>query len=164
MQAQNRYTFASFSVLQEMPDSDLKRKTADFMTFKNALRVLYKRVTLSEIFVRHCSAVAAYGIILHELYVTDVALRKELDAREKDAQVLASVTPPTSSSHTIALLNEFAAAQEWELLREHSQHHVVSLDPAMSILAKRMLALSLANSDVTADCYLIHCYYTQTQK
>lgn len=150
--AQNGHTFASFGVLQELPDSDLKCKTAGFMAFRNALRVLYGRVVrLSDILDRHGAAVARYGAILHKLCEADAALKNRLDAQESDARALASTTPPGSFSHTNALLTELAAAQEWVLLREQAQRHVVSLDPAVAILAKQLLALSLANSDETAD-------------
>lgn len=149
--ARDGHPFASFGVLQELPDSDLKRKTFDFMALRNALRVLYKRVALSDIFAQHGAAVAGYGAILHELGEADAAMKDRLDAQESDARVLASAAPPRSFSHTSTLLTELAAAQEWVLLREHSQRHVVSPDPAVAILAHRLLALSLANSDEAAD-------------
>ena len=149
--AQNGHTFASIGVLEALPDSDLKRKTEDFMAFRNALRVLYKRVALADILAQHGAVVADYGSLLRELCKADTALKDRLDAQESDVQVLARTTPPTSFSHTNALLTELAAAQEWAPLYEQAQRHMDSPDPAIAILAKRMLALSLANSGEAAD-------------
>jgi hypothetical protein len=149
--AQNGYTFGSYSALQGLSDSELKRKTADFMTFRNALRVLYKRVPLSDIFVRHGDTVGQYGDALKELCNADSALNVRLAAQENDARMLANAEPCESFPHTGALLTELAAAQDWDLLREHAQRHVDSPVPAVAIQAKRMLALSLAHSDVAAD-------------
>ena len=149
--AQDSHPLASFDVSQDLPDSRLKRKTADFMVFRNALRVLYKRIPLSDIFARHGAAVRGYGAILHELCEADAALKDRLDVQENDARVLTSAAPSTSFSNTNALLTDLAAAQEWGLLREHAQRHVVSPHPAMRVRARRMLALSLANSHETVD-------------
>ena len=99
----NGHTFASFAVLQEQQDSDLKSKTEDFMTFKNALRMLYKCVSLSIIFSRHGASVAQYGAILHERCKVDATLKNRLDAMEGDARVLANTIPSTSFSHTTDL-------------------------------------------------------------
>lgn len=149
--AQSGHTFGSFAVLQDLPDSDLKRKTADFMAFRNALRVLYKRVPLSDILVRHGAAVEQYGDFLRELCDADSGLQGRLADQEKDAQILASTEPPESFSHTAALLADLVDAQEWALLREQAQRHVDSCDPGVAIQAKRMLALSLGRSDEAAD-------------
>ncbi len=148
---QHGHTLGSFSVLQTLPDSDLKRKTVVFMVFKNALRVLYKRVPLSDIFIQHGSAVAQYGTTLEELCGTDSALKDRLTAQQDDAQMLAGAEPTDSFFHTGALLAELADAHEWGLLREQAQRHLASPDPTVAIQARRMLALGLAHSDETAD-------------
>lgn len=148
---QNGHTLASFSVSQELSDSDLKRKTADFMVFKNALRVLHKRIPLSQIFAQHGAAVEAYGAILHELCEADAAMKERLDAQERDSRILGNTAPSSSFSHTTGLLTDLAAAQEWDLLHEQSLRHVDSPDPAVAILATRLLALSLANSPEADD-------------
>lgn len=148
---QNGHTFAAFYVLQSLPDSMLKHKTADFMAFRNALGVLYKPNQLSDILTQHGAAVGEYGAILHELCKVDTALEHRLDAQESDAQMLASAVAPTSFSHTNALLTELAAANEWALLCKQAERHVDSPNPAVAILAKRLLALSLANSDEAID-------------
>jgi hypothetical protein len=142
----NGHTLASFSVSQELSESDLKHKTADFMVFRNALRVLYKRIPLSQILAQHGAALRGYGALLDELCEADAALKERLDAQERDARVLANTDWPSSFSHTAGLLTDLAAAQEWDLLREQSLRHMDSLDPTVAILAKRLLALGLANS------------------
>lgn len=149
--AQNGHIFGSFSVLQSMPDTDLKRKTAEFMAFRNVLRVFYKHISLPDIFVQHGAAVGRYGDALQELCCMDSTLEARLAAQEGDAKMLASTEPHEGFSNTRALLEELAAAQEWALLREHAQRHVDSLDPAAAIHAKRMLALGLAHSDEATD-------------
>lgn len=148
---QNGHTFGSFAVLQAQPDSELKRKTADFMTFRNALRVLYKRVALADIFVQHGVVVVEYGSALEVVCNAQPSLKTRLAEYEKDAQMLASTEPIESFTHTGALLAELAAAQEWVLLREHAQRHVDTTDTAIAMDAKRMLALSLAHSSEAAD-------------
>jgi hypothetical protein len=148
---QNGHTFASFGVVEALPDSDFKRKTEDFMTFRNTLRVLYKRVPLAGILVQHGAVVAGYGALLHKLCKADTTLKGRLDAQERDAEELARTTPPGSFSHTSELLKGLAAAQEWVLLREQAQRHLDSSDLVIAILARRMLALSLANSGEAAD-------------
>ncbi len=149
--AENGHALGSFSVLQGLPDSDLKRKTADFMAFRNALRVLYKRIAFADIFARHGVAVRQYGEALNDLCNADPALKGRLAAQENDAQMLASTEPPQSFSHASALLTELVSTQDWVLLREHAQRHLDSPDRAVALQAKRMLALSLAHSDDAAD-------------
>ena len=88
---------------------------------------------------------------MHELCKVDAALKKRLDAMEDDALAIAGATPSTAFSHTNALLTELAETQDWALLREQAERHLVSHDMAVATLAKRMIALSLANSHNTAD-------------
>lgn len=149
--AQNGHTFGSLAVLEAQPDSDIRRRTIEFMAFRNVLHVLYKRLPLSEIFMRYGDAVGRYGAMLEDLCNVQQALKDRLAEQENDAQVLAGAEPRESFSHTDALLIELASAQEWELLRAQAQRHVDSPDPTIAIQAKRMLALGLANSEETAD-------------
>jgi len=149
--AQNGHTFGSFAVLQAQPDTDLKRKTTDFMNFRNALRVLYRRVPLSDIFARHGEAVGRYGTTLEELCNAQPTLKARLAEQENDAQMLAAAEPSEFFSHTGALLAELAAAQDWGPMREQARRHLDSPDLPVAIQAKRMLALGLAHSDEAAD-------------
>ena len=149
--AQTGHAFSSFAVLQAQPDSELKRKTVDFMAFKNALRILYDSVSLLEIFVRHGAAVIEYGITLENICNAQPSIKARLAQQEHDAQMLASAEPSKAFSHTNALLAELTTEQEWDLLRTHAQRHLTSPDTSVAIQAKRMLAFSLANSDDAAD-------------
>lgn len=145
------HVFASFDASQELLDGNLKSITADFMTFRNVLRVLYKRVALSDILVMHGAVISRYGAILHELCKEDVTLKERLDGQEDDAVRLVGAPPATSFSHTKALLSELAAAGDWEFLSQQAQRHTTSSDPAIAVTANRFLALGLANSDEAAD-------------
>jgi hypothetical protein len=148
---QNHQTFGSFAVLETQPESDLKHKTAAFMAFRNALRIFYKRIPLAEIFERHGEAIEQYGAALEEICNAHPVFRDRLAEQETDAQILASTRPKESFSHTDALLIELATAQDWDLLRRHAERHMGSPDLSVSIQAKRMLALSCANSHEDAD-------------
>jgi hypothetical protein len=121
------------------------------MAFRNALRVLYGRLSLADIFVQHGAAVVEYGNALQQLCTTQSALKARLTEYEQDARVLASTEPLESFTHTGGLLAELAGAKEWALLREQAQRHVDSPDAAVATDAKRMLALSLASSPETTD-------------
>lgn len=149
--AQNDCIFGSFDVIQDLPDSDLKLKTSEFMAFKNVLRVFYKRVSLPDIFARRGVAVEQYGDVLRQLCSMDSALESRLAIQEEDAKRLATTEPHEGFSHTVILLKELAVAEDWMLLRDRAQRHVDSLDPAVAIHAKRMLALGLSHSDEVAD-------------
>jgi len=149
--AENGHSFASFAVLQESTDSDLKDKTEEFLRFRNVLHVLYQHVPLPEVLMQHGGVVAAYGAALRHLCDEDSALGDRLDEQERDARVLAATSPATAFSHTSALLTELAEVQDWAQLREQAERHMDSPDPGICTLAKRMMALSLANSDEPGD-------------
>ena len=106
---------------------------------------------LPDILEQRGAAVNQYGDVLQELGSADFDLASRLAAQEEDAKKLASTELPEGFSYTIILLKELATAQEWILLRNHSQRHADSLDPDVAICAKRMLALGLAHSDEAAD-------------
>ncbi len=144
------YSFASFTALQALDDSDLKHKTFDFMTFRNVLQVLYKQVNLSEIFAQHGAIVTAYNAILCDICNADSTLASRLDDQESDARSLvdmSTVDTPTTFAYTSALLKELADEQDWYILRDQAQRHVDSSDETIAVLSKRFLALSLAHLD-----------------
>lgn len=148
---QDDCTFGSFDFIEELPDSDLKQKTSEFMAFKNVLRVLYKRVPLYDIFVQRGAAVEEYGDILRQLCSKNSVLGSRLAVQEEEAKMLASTEPQEDLSHTVVLLNELAAAGEWKILCNNAKRHVDSLDLTVGIHAKRMLGLGLAHSDEVTD-------------
>ena len=157
------YSFASYSVLQELPSSELKERTEAFLKFQNVLHVLYQKVSLSEIFNQHGELVAEYDTILRRLCKEDRTLRTRIDLLERDAQVLAATSAKTPFSHSTALLTELAAEQDWVQLQNLAQRHMESHDPHMRTLATRMMARSLASSDeITDDEAAIELYRSIT--
>lgn len=148
---QNGHTFGSFSILQTQLDGEIKRKTIEFMAFKNIIRVLSKRIPISDILVRYGKSVEQYGIALEELCNLRPEVKSRLSELENDAQMLAVEKLPEASSHAVSLLRQLAAEHDWELLREQAERHLKSPVKSVAIQAKRMLALSLAHSSETDD-------------
>ena len=148
---QSSYTFGSFDLLLTLSDSDLKRKTSDFMAFRNVLRVLYDQIPLPEIFARYGAMVRQYGEALTALSDSDPSLRERLEEHDRDVRRLSKSEPLKGHSHTLGLLADLAAAQEWHLLREQAERHANSAFPSVATQAKRMLAFTLANSDEPLD-------------
>jgi Calcineurin-like phosphoesterase len=149
--AQNSHVFGSFAVISTQPDDDFRRKTIEFMAFRNVLRVFYKRVPLSDLFARYGHAVGNYGAALQENCHAHPELMPRLTEQEKDAQAIAIPESQASFSHTVALLTELAEAREWDQLRAQAERHLDSTDGTLARQAKRMLALSFANSEKAAD-------------
>ncbi len=145
------YTFGSFEALMSQDVSEMQLKTKRFMSFRNILHVLYKRIPLSDIFIQHGTAVSEYGNVLLTQHDRGQDFMARLTRHEKEAQMLANTEPRRSFSHTITLLNELSEAQEWDVLREHAQRHLDSPIATLAILAKRMMALSLAHSNKHDD-------------
>ncbi len=145
------HALASCDVFDALPDGDLKRKTAAFLTFRNALRVLYGHESLDEIFRQHGAAVTEYCVALAALSAAEPALKARLDEQERDALRLAGAETSSPFAHTTALLRELADAHEWNVLREQAERHAEADDRALATEARRMLALALANSPQRAD-------------
>lgn len=139
------HVLASFDVMDALPDGELKRKTAAFLTFRNALRVLYGHEPLDEIFRQHGDAVTQYSAALTELAVAEPALKTRLNGQEHDAVRLAGGESPSSFTHTRALLGELAESREWDTLRAQAERYTDADDPDLATEATRMLALALAN-------------------
>jgi hypothetical protein len=145
------HALASYEVFDALPDGNLKHKTGAFLTFRNALRVLYGREALDEIFRQHGGAVSEYCDILAALCAVETPLKARLDEQERDARRLAGAESHSSFAHTAALLRELAGTHEWGLLRDQAERHANADDPPLALEAKRMLALALANSSEPAD-------------
>jgi hypothetical protein len=145
------HTLASLAVMETLPDGDLKTRSVEFFAFRNALRILYGREPLDEIFRIHGDAVVRYGATLVELVAPQPTLKTRLDEQEEDARLLAGVEPTSSFSNTLDLLHELAAEHEWDILREQAGRHTGSAEPTLAEEARRMLALALANSTKPAD-------------
>lgn len=145
------HALASVEVFDALPDGDLKRKTLAFLTFRNALRVLYGREPLDEIFRLHGDAVTEYTGALAVQCAAEPSLRARLDEQERDAVRLAGGEVPSSFAHTTALLRELKDAGDWPSLREQAERHAHADDPALALEAKRMVALALAHSTEATD-------------
>ena len=145
------HTFGSFEVLRDLPDGDLKRKTVEFMTFRNVLHVLYGRVALSTILERHGDVVQQYGDALKLECDADSTLLNRFESRERESRMLAENEPMESFSHNLDLLEDLAKAQEWDSLREHARRRLSVGKQKAAIQVRRVLALALSHSSETAD-------------
>ncbi|MHB1606427.1 MAG: metallophosphoesterase family protein [Leptospirales bacterium] len=148
---QGKYAFGSYAVVKEQPESTLKNATMKFMPFKNVLRVYYKRLPLSDILNRFGDAVARYGATLEEASKGNGELKSRLGALEQDARAIAKTIPQSAFSHTVMLLKDIAADQDWTQLRVQSERHLDSTDAELASKAKRFLALALSHSGEAAE-------------
>jgi predicted phosphodiesterase len=143
--------FASFAVLEALPNGELKRTTTAFMTFRNVLRVLYPRMSLREILIQHGDALVEYGAFLAALSRRNPAFARRISELESDASRLTVRKESVYPRHAVDLLFDLAADNEWDLLRFQSQRYLSSPDEAVSFGAKTMLAVALAHSDQAQD-------------
>src|SRR5262249_26779238 len=126
-------------------------RTAAFMALRNMLRVFYKRLPLSDLLERYGDRIEQYAVLLDSLCKAQPELKVRFTEREHDSQMLATVEPQRPLYHTVSLFEQLAADQEWMLLREQAERHANSDDKAIAVLARRMLALSMAKSDEASD-------------
>lgn len=147
----NGHIFGSLDVLLSQADSELKAATVAFMAVRNPLRLFGERMMLVEFLARYGAAVEQYGVLLNELCTADPGLRQRLEAREADARALAMIEPLQPFAHTLALLRDLATEQDWQSLRAQAERHLDSLETAVAIEARRMLALCLSQSTEAAD-------------
>lgn len=163
--AQNGYVLGSFNVLRDEPDSELKRTTMGFIPFKNVLRVFYKRLPLADIFARYGDAVGQYGTTLENACIVNAELKSRLADAEKDALAIAATTQGSPFSHTVALLDEVAVAQDWPQLRDLSERHLDSSETELARKATRCLALALSHSTETVErAHAISLYQSLTSE
>ena len=148
---QNSYTFGSVDVFTCLPDSALKRKTSNFLTFRNVLRVLLNRKPLPKILARYGDSIREYGEALTVACNNDSALRKRLEYYDEDFRLFSASAPQQAFSHTLGLLSELANTGEWGRLREKAESLLSIGDELVVNRAKRILALALANSDEPQD-------------
>ena len=141
------YIFGSIEVMQDQPKSALKHPTIEFITFTNVLRVLYERESLTDIISNHGDPVGHYGQELISICESNSGLWDRLKSHNRDSQILAGSEPQESFSHTLNLFEELASSQEWCLLRDQGRRHSATSDPNVAVIAKRYMALALANSD-----------------
>ena len=141
------YTFAAYGVMKGLPDSDLKKKTGEFLAFRNVLRVLHGRTGLGEIFETHGNAVREYGECLLEMAGNNATVKVRLKELEEEARLLAKAEAAAPSSHGERLMGELAEEEEWALLAEQAERHLASPEEGVATTAKQMRALALAHFD-----------------
>ena len=149
--SQGSYAFGSVAVMRDQPNSSLKSKTCDFVTFTNILRVLSDSMSLNSILKQYGDSVGQYGQELIMLCEQHSELWDRLKSHNRDAQLLAESEPTASFSHTLSLLDELATSQDWCLLRDQAERHLAIDDPEVALRARRYLALGLANSDEQSE-------------
>jgi hypothetical protein len=158
------HVFGSFDVLRDQPDNELKTVSVLFMAIRNPLRLFARRMPLSDFLTRYGDAVLRYGTILNALAESHAEVGEKLVERNAYARALAGVEPQEPFSHTLALLRELAAEHDWEALREQAERHLDTSDPAVATEARRMLALSLAQSpDATDKARSVETYRALTE-
>lgn len=151
IESQNGYTFGSLDFLRTLAESNLKQATIEFMTFKNIIHVFYNQKPLSEILVQYGDSIRKYGEVLMLACENDPALRQRLANYDGDSRLIAESEPREAFSHTLQLLDEFAADKAWSMLREQAERLLNVDDLTVATHAERMLALALANSGEQAD-------------
>jgi hypothetical protein len=145
------FFFGSLDLLMRQPNSDLKVRTLSFIAVGNLIRLFFDRLSLADILRRHGEAIGHYSEMLQHLCESNSDLRDKLTGRESDAQTLAGVEPLQPFAHTIALLDQLKAEEDWNVLRDQAERHIASPDHILSRKAKRILALCLARSTERAD-------------
>jgi hypothetical protein len=145
------FFFGSLDLLVRQPDSELKAKTSSFIAVGNLIKLFFDRLALTDILQRHGEAVGKYSEMLQHLCEKNSDLRDKLTGRERDAQMLAGVEPLRPFAHTIALLDQLKAEENWDVLRDQAERQIASPDPNLSRKAKRILALCLTRSTERTD-------------
>ena len=144
-------TFGPYEVMRDLAESEVVRKTNDFLNFRNVLTLLYGRASLPEILAQHGHLIAEYGKALILEYEENAVVRSRLENYDRDCQLLAGGEPQVAFAHIISLLTELAEAQDWSRLREQAQRLLNFRDSRVATQAKRMMALALANSEHADD-------------
>jgi predicted phosphodiesterase len=143
------HVFASVAVLEAQSDDALRRKTIEFLRFRNALRVFVGRVALPTLLVQRGHAVTLYAQELKARCAADTGLAARISRHDDDVRSMLASQPKVT--YAADLLVELAAAQDWSLLREQAGRQLASPNPAVVAQARRMMALVLAHGSDAAD-------------
>lgn len=149
--ARGSYVFGSLELLTDRPDGDFKTAALAFMALRNPLRLFAANMPLAAFLVRYGDAVERFGTLLIETCARDASLHDRVEDREADARALAGTEPVRPFTHTLALLRELATEKEWKLLQEQAERYLDAAEEEVGLEARRMLALSLAQSEDVAD-------------
>ena len=145
------YAFGSLELLKDQRDDELKVAATSFIALRNPLRLLAANMQIADFLTEYRGSVDLFGRVLMETCAADSTLREELLRREDTARSLAGIEPAKPFGHSLTLLQELAREEEWQLLREQAERHLESTDKDVALEARRMLALSLAQSANDAD-------------
>lgn len=144
--------FGSVALLQKQPEDEFTVATENLLAVGNAIKLLHGRKSLDEILVANGGPIATYGEQLDAACKINNDLQAELAARETNARKLVDRGAVSGTfQHTLMLLDELRAADEWDTLREQAERSCDLADPTAAAKVKRLWALSLARSTERAD-------------
>ena len=143
--------FGTVALLRKQPEDEFTAATENFLAVGNAIKLLHDRKSLDEILVANGGPIATYGEQLEAACKINDGLQAELAARETNARRLVDTGASGAFQHTLALLDELRATDEWDVLREQAERSCTLADPTLAAKAKRLLALCLARSTERAD-------------
>ena len=108
--------FGTFDVLKKQPDTQLIATTNKFLNIRRAIKLLYGRKSLNEIFHEHHDSITSYIAMLMEFCEIDNSLLEQLCVRENHVRNAAGRATEQSFNHTTALMDELLATGEWDTL------------------------------------------------
>jgi predicted MPP superfamily phosphohydrolase len=145
------FEFCSIDLIRKEPSSELQEATLRFSTFRNVLGLLYGRMDLPTLVSRHGAALVRFGDLLARLASEDESLRARLIDYERGAAALSVDVTSKKSTYTQQLLLDLAQSEDWASLRPQAERHLDSPIRDISVLARRLLALSLSHSSDSED-------------
>ena len=137
--------FASLSVVQASPASELKDLADNLVVFGNILRALYGRDQLDGILTSHGAVLGQFKKVLAQECMHVPNLTDRLSDLNNDARIVAGIEPGKPFQHTHDLFKELSEQKEWYLLNEQAKSHLESDDESLALQAKRMCAIALLN-------------------
>lgn len=145
------HAFGSFEVFRDLANGELSHNTVQFIKFKNILQVFLGRQSLSNILSIYGSPILKYGESLIAACNNDTILGERLKEYDMDSRKFANTRPRTMFAHTLDLLRDLAESQDWDQLRERAERCICSENHDVAVQSRRMLALSLAQSESAKD-------------
>ena len=147
----NSVVFLTFDLLKNQPEDELTAVTKNFLTVGNAIKLLHPGGPLNEILATNGRPIAEYSAKLRAICVTNDEFRAQIAVRETYARQLAGLATDGAFEHTLALLNELRAVDDWDGLREYAERSCTLNALVVPAIVKRLLALCLARSTARAD-------------
>jgi predicted phosphodiesterase len=127
-------------------DPDQAATANAFLGLRNLLRLHRDDLSLAERVAEHAALIEEFATWLSRRADADTTCRARVSEVSPGSRPDGTAhTMPMP--HTAALLADLAARQDWELLEAQARRALVSSDPALTQLARRMLAEALMHSD-----------------